>query len=153
MILSKVFLPINKELSKWIITIKMAWSNMAVYKMAFLSMFILPSLVFFFVKYNLWSSIYTLNEIESLKGYSWEQMLQYQLWILVVSLFSSYRYSGEMSVEIRLGGLSKYLLRPFSFWKAYTSIILASLAVNFIIIMITIMTALYFNVIPDLKLE
>jgi ABC-2 type transport system permease protein len=46
------------ELKKWLATIRISWSRQLAYKLNFLLLVIGPTLVFFFVKYNLWRSIF-----------------------------------------------------------------------------------------------
>ncbi len=50
------------NISKWWITIKISWVKHTAYRLNFFLQIIGPSLVFFFVKYNLWSSIYLVGQ-------------------------------------------------------------------------------------------
>ena len=74
------------NISKWWITIKISWVKHTAYRLNFFLQIIGPSLVFFFVKYNLWSSIYAGEEDLIIKGFDFQAMIQYHLWAFVVSL-------------------------------------------------------------------
>ena len=73
---------------KWWQTIKISWSNHTAYRMNFFLQVIGPALVFFFVKYNLWSSIYADKSVEIIKGYTLSQMIDYHVWAMIVGLLA-----------------------------------------------------------------
>ena len=105
------------EIEKWWITIKISWAQLMVYKFNFIIVILGPSIIFFFIKYNLWTSIYQLEGVDVIEGYTWKNMIFYQFWVLIIDLITKgYRYH-DLAVEIRMGQISKYLTRPFSFWK------------------------------------
>ena len=86
------------------------------YKINFLLMMVIPVFVFFFIKYNLWVSIYKINSIEVLKGYTLSKMIQYQFGIVLLDLFvRSHFFSQNLAEDIRLGRISAFLLYPFNF--------------------------------------
>lgn len=104
----------------WLSTVRLSLSHQMAYKVNFLLLVIAPSLVFFLVKYNFWSSLYILSGKESLQGYSLETMLQYQAYVLLVTLLAQGYNNMALAEDIRLGRISSYLLYPFSFWKFHT---------------------------------
>ena len=103
---------------KWFQTMKVSWSEIFVYRVNFVLMVIGPMLVFFFIKYNLWSSIYQDAPEQGLQGYTFDQMIAYHLWFLIVSILGMAYSSTNLAEEIRLGRISSYLIYPFSLWEA-----------------------------------
>ncbi len=87
------------------------------YKVNFFLIIIGPALVFFFIKYNLWSAIYSLKEGIQIQGYDFSEMINYQVWVLIVSLLSQGFFSSQLAEDIRLGRISSYLIYPFQFWQ------------------------------------
>ena len=106
---------------KWYQTMKVSWSELFVYRVNFLLMVIGPMLVFFFIKYNLWSSIYESAEQSIIQGYSLQEMLAYHLWFLIVSILAMAYNSGNLAEEIRLGQITSYLIYPFSLWEHHAA--------------------------------
>lgn len=112
-------------LAKWGATVRVAWAKTLAYKLNFLLLVLGPVLVFFFIRYQVWSAIYRLEGISSLQGYSFEQMLAYQVWVMIVG-FVALSYNGmNLSEDIRLGRISAYLVYPFGFWSFHASSFLA----------------------------
>ena len=109
------------NISKWWITIKISWVKHTAYRLNFFLQIIGPSLVFFFVKYNLWSSIYAGEEDLIIKGFDFQAMIQYHLWAFVGSLVAQGHGSWNLAEDIRLGRISSYLIYPFNFWEFHTA--------------------------------
>lgn len=79
-------------------------------------MMTVPVLIFFAIKYSLWSSIYATHSGIDIKGYTLARMIEYQFWILIFDLLiRSYFFSENVSSDIRLGKISSFLLYPFHF--------------------------------------
>lgn len=76
-----------------------------------------PILVFFFVQYNLWNSIYGNDPTLMIKGYTKLEMLSYFGWTMIVGMLSRGHMSGNLAEDIRLGRISAHLIYPFDFWK------------------------------------
>ncbi len=114
-----------REWAKWWATIRIAWSKTLAYKLNFLLLVIGPTLVFFFVKYNLWTAIYSLEGITSIQGYSLKEMLHYQIWGLIVGFLVQGYNSMNLAEDIRLGRISAYLIYPFGFWPYQTASFIA----------------------------
>ena len=113
------------EISKWWATLRVSWSQYLAYKLNFLLLVIGPVLVFFFIRYNLWASIYRLEGIETIQGYTFAEMLAYQVWVMVIG-FLGQGYNGRnLAEDIRLGRISAYLIYPFSFWRFHAGNFLA----------------------------
>ncbi|MBF0288996.1 MAG: ABC-2 family transporter protein [SAR324 cluster bacterium] len=109
------------EFLKWFQTMKVSWSEIMVYRLNFLLMVIGPMLVLFFIKYNVWSSIYQGTPGQEINGYTFAEMISYHLWFMIVSMLSM-AYSGEdLAEDIRLGRISSYLIYPFNFWQFNTA--------------------------------
>lgn len=109
------------EWAKWWATIRISWSKTLAYKLNFLLLVIGPTLVFFFVKYNLWTAIYSLEGVSSIQGYSLDAMLHYQIWGLMVGFLVQGYNSMNLAEDIRLGRISSYLIYPFNFWPYQTA--------------------------------
>lgn len=109
------------EISKWWQTIKISWSRYTAYRMSFFLQIIGPSLVFFFIKYQLWDSIYKGDPNLVINGYTFSAMITYHLWSFIVSLIAQGHNSMNLSEEIRLGRISTYLIYPFNLWEFHTA--------------------------------
>ena len=92
--------------AKWTQTMQVAWTNQLAYKLNFLILIIGPVFVFFFIKYNLWSSIFAMEGITTIEGYNLPSMLEYQVWVMIVSLLSHSYNNMKLAEDIRLGRIS-----------------------------------------------
>ncbi len=112
-------------LAKWSVTIKTSWSNLLTYRLNFFLQVIGPSLVFFFIKYNLWWAIYNSHQGDTIKGMTFSQMMNYHVWALITSLIFRGYNSNSLAEDIRLGKISTYMIYPFNFWEHQTCQFLA----------------------------
>ncbi|OUR99814.1 hypothetical protein A9Q84_01955 [Halobacteriovorax marinus] len=128
----------NANISKWVQTIKISWSQLTAYRVNFFLQVIGPSLVFFFIKYNLWSSIYSSQSGLIIQGYNFSQMIHYHAWSLVVSLIAGGYASHNLAEDIRMGRISSYLIYPFNFWEFHTASFISFQLLQTFISMITI---------------
>lgn len=103
--------------AKWTGTMRVAWTNQLAYKLNFLILVLGPAVVFFFIKYNLWSSIFAMDGITKIQGYDLGSMLEYQVWVMVIAFLSQSYNNMKLSEDIRLGRISSYLIYPFGFWQ------------------------------------
>ena len=116
----------QKEYFKWLQSLKTSLSRNLTYKINFILMMVIPVLVFFAIKYNLWHSIYATNSYKYIQGYSLAEMIEYQFWILIFDLFvRSHFFSQNISSDIRLGKISSFLLYPFHFINYQSSLFLS----------------------------
>ena len=146
MLKSNIYNVIRWEYLKWTQSFKISLSKNLNYKVNFLLMMVIPVLVFFAIKYNLWNSIYTTNSYKNIKGYSLSQMIEYQFWILIFELFiRSQFFSFDISSSIRLGRISSFLLYPFGFLNYQFSLFLSDKCIQFFIGMFSLMIALAFG--------
>jgi len=114
--------------------------------MNFILLMIVPIITFFFIKYNLWVSIYEWNEVQIIKGYTLSQMIQYQLGIFLLDLFiRSHFFSNHLSADIRLGKISAFLLYPFHFINYQFSKFLSEKILQFLIGMLALGIAVWFQ--------
>ena len=141
------------EWSKWSETIRVSWSERLVYKLNFCLMIIAPTLVFFFIKYNLWSSIYEMPGVRLIKGYSLDAMLQYQALVMITAFLSQGYNSMDLASDIRLGRMSKFLIYPFSFGKYHFGRFLALQAIQLAVAVVTLLLVLKSGVIAPLALD
>ena len=109
------------NISKWMQTIRISWSRYTAYRLNFFLQIIGPSLVFLFVKYNLWSSIYSSDPNMVIKGYNFKQMITYHLWAFVVAQLAQGHTALNLAMDIRMGRISSYLIYPFNFWEFHTA--------------------------------
>ena len=124
--MSLFFLSLRLEYLKWLQSVKISLSRNLHYKINFLLMMCIPILVFFVIKYNLWSSIYAGNDYKLIKGYSLPEMINYQFWILILEFFvRSHFFSRNISLEIRHGKISCFLLYPFNYISYQLSLFLS----------------------------
>ena len=124
--MQSLFTVVQLEYYKWLQSLRISLSQNLQYKLNFLLSMIIPVLVFFAIKYNLWSSIYKVNSHETIQGYSLSDMIEYQFWILIFDLLvSSYFFSQNTSEDIRLGRISSFLLYPFHFISYQTNLFLS----------------------------
>ncbi|SMF63090.1 ABC transporter permease [Pseudobacteriovorax antillogorgiicola] len=123
-----------KRLRKWWQTMTISMTKQMAYKTNFLLLMIGPSLVFFFIKYNVWTAIFeTQGASASIEGYTLTSMLQYQAWVLIVALFAQSYNSMSLAEEIRLGRISSYLVYPFNFWEHHAASFLGLLVIQSLI--------------------
>ena len=125
---------IYSEYLKWAESLKICLSRNLNYKINFLLMMVVPVVVFFVIKYNLWSSIYASNSQTEIQGYTLSKMIEYQFWILIFDLFvRSHFFSENISDDIRLGKISAFLLYPFSFISYQLSLFFSDKLIQFFI--------------------
>lgn len=117
---------------------KTAWSKYTAYRLNFFLQIIGPTVIFFFVKYNLWSSIYAPEAVETIKGYNFQQMISYHGWAMIAGLLVQGHSALDLSSDIRLGRISSYLIYPFSFFRFHTASFLAFQALQTFIASLTL---------------
>ncbi|MBT7609186.1 MAG: hypothetical protein HN576_05485 [Bacteriovoracaceae bacterium] len=113
------------NIQKWLQTILISWSNFTTYRLNFFLQVIGPGLVFFFIKYNLWSAIYGGNNTIVLGGYTFRSMIQYHGWSMIVLLLCQGMTANNLSEDIRMGRISNYLIYPMNFWEFHTAAFIA----------------------------
>lgn len=134
----------QKELKKWGKTIEITWANRLAYKFDFILEAIVPALVFFLIQYNLWKSIYSINGINTIQGYTFSKMIEYQAWVLIVTLLAQCHNGRNLADDIRLGRISSYLLYPFEFWKFHFASFLGLQSINLVFVLITLVPFRFF---------
>ena len=110
-----------KTYQKWTATIAYSWTKSLAYRFNFFLEVIGPVFVFFFVNYNLWTSIYAGDKDLVIQGYRYTDMINYHAWGLVVGMLARGYMSGNLAEDIRLGRISSYLIYPFNFWEFQTA--------------------------------
>lgn len=109
------------SLRKWEQTFKTSWSKYMAYRSNLFLQIVGPALVFFFIKYNLWTSIYAGDEQVLVAGYKLEDMIQYHIWAFIISMMAQGHTAMDLGEEIRLGRISSYLIYPFNFWEFHSA--------------------------------
>ncbi|MEN9834451.1 MAG: hypothetical protein RL011_644 [Pseudomonadota bacterium] len=140
------------EIGKWAATIKISWNKLLSYKLNLLLLVIGPSVVFFFVKYSLWTAIFQLEGIEQLQGYNLPGMLKYQGWTLIVALLGQGYNSMNLAEDIRLGRISAFLVYPFGFWSFQTASFIAFECLQLFTAGITLGALFTLQIVTDLSL-
>ncbi len=113
-------------LMKWLQTIKVCWTKYTTYRLNFLLQVLGPALVFFFIKYQLWSAIFMTPSSEeaskmTIGNYDLSSMLTYHGFALVVGLLTQGHAAMNLAEDIRMGKISTYLIYPFNFWEFHTA--------------------------------
>lgn len=139
--------------AKWWQTIKISWSKYTAYRLNFFLQVIGPAIVFFFIKYNLWSSIYGGDEQQVIQGYNFQEMIHYHIWTLIISLLAQGHNSMNLSEDIRLGRISSYLIYPFNFWEFHTASFLSFQFLQLLISLVTITIISSFGFLSGLSLS
>jgi ABC-2 type transport system permease protein len=113
------------NLSKWNQTIKISITKLLAYRLNFFLTIIGPALIFYWIKVNLWTTIFDGVEggIQTgmINGYTLDNMLAYHSWTLIVTLLAKGHNSMNLSLDIRMGRISSYLIYPFNFWEFHTA--------------------------------
>jgi ABC-2 type transport system permease protein len=136
---------LRREAAKWLQTMQVHWSGQLAYKLHFVLLVLGPTLVFFFVKYNLWTSIYSREGIREIQGYDLGGMLRYQVWVMIVSFLAQGYNALSLAQDIRLGRISAYLVYPFEFWQFHTAGFLATQALQLVVSLLTVLSCRLFG--------
>lgn len=139
------------SLSKWGQTIQIAWSKYTAYRLNFFLQILGPAIVFFFIKYNLWASIYGGDDQITIGGYNFNEMISYHIWAMIVGLLAQGHTALNLAEEIRLGRISSYLIYPFNFWEFHTAHFLAFQLLQLVVagVTLSIIVALGFMSFPS----
>ena len=140
-------------LRKWLATIFVNWNQFLAYKLDFLATAIIPAVLFFVIKYNLFETIYSSQDAELIAGYSVDQMLQYQAWVLILTLLTSSFSERNLAEDIRLGRISSYLIYPFDFWQFHTASFLAFTSLQIFVAGVSLALLLSLGILPSVNLE
>ncbi|OIQ18865.1 MAG: hypothetical protein BM556_06180 [Bacteriovorax sp. MedPE-SWde] len=141
------------NLQKWVQTIKISWKRYTAYRLNFFLQIIGPSLIFFFIKYNLWSSIYSGEEGLVIKGYDFNQMITYHIWSFVVAQIAQGHTALNLSIDIRMGRISSYLIYPFNFWEFHTASFLGFQILQLGITCLSMTVFSLLGILPDFTLS
>ena len=145
---------IKWEYGKWTQSIKTALIKSANYKINFFLSLIVPVCVYFFIKYNLWTSIYRFNLTGQTQGYSLEKMIQYQFWIMILDFFvRSHFFSENLSEQIRLGKISSFLLYPFGFISYQLSLFISDKIIQLFVGGMALSLAVWFHFTDPVQLS
>ena len=149
-----MYLRAKLNLSKWWQTIKISWSKETAYRLNFFMQITGPVIVFFFINYNIWSSIYGNDSTLIIKGHTFSQMINYHAWSMIVGMLAKGHMSFNLSEDIRLGRISSYLIYPFNFWEFHTAGFIAFQCLQLIISCISLTCLLLLNIIqvPSLNI-
>lgn len=141
------------SIGKWFKTIEIIIAKLTAYRLNFFLQVLGPFLVFFFVKYNLWTAIYQDNYEIILKGFTLNEMIQYHLWVMILGLIGNGYTGWDLSQEIRLGRVSTYLIYPFNLWEFHTASFLAFQVMQILISLFTLSVTSFFGIIEIPSIE
>ena len=133
---------------KWTATMRICFSDYVTYRLNFFLEFLGPALIFYFVKYNVWNAIYQSNGSDSLNGYTFQEMIVYQSWILAVVLLSQTYRGVALALDIRHGRISSFLLYPFHLWQYHASRCLSFFMLQSIIVVFTFLFLILCGIVP-----
>ncbi|MGA1190709.1 MAG: ABC transporter permease [Bdellovibrionota bacterium] len=139
---------LSNQWRKWSQTAAISMTNALVYKLNFLLLTIGPVLVFFLIQFNLWSSLYELQGVEEIRGYSQKDMIAYQGWVLIVTLLTQTYNSRNLAEDIRLGRISAYLIYPFEFWQYHLATFFGQQIIQTIIAILSLVSLITLGIIP-----
>ncbi|MDH5580704.1 MAG: ABC-2 family transporter protein [Bdellovibrionales bacterium] len=142
-----------KWIDKWWQTMKTAWSNYMTYRYNLFLQVVGPALVFFFIKYNLWNSIYDGDLELEIGGYTLSSMIQYHIWGFILTMLAKGHHAVDLGQEIRLGRISSYLIYPFNFWEFHAASFVAFQAYQFIVALISLAFFYYTGLLGPLNIE
>ncbi|MBH47197.1 MAG: hypothetical protein CME71_03400 [Halobacteriovorax sp.] len=133
------------NLNKWFQTMQISWTTLMAYRLNFALLVLGPALVFYFVKVSLWQTLY-IDDTTVLQGFNLKEMLHYQSWSLVIVLLAQSSNGVNLSEDIRLGRISKYMVYPFNFWEFHTASFLSFQSLQFFIAGICLALLLFLDV-------
>jgi ABC-2 type transport system permease protein len=107
--------------------------------------------VFVAVNCSVWFAIYDYNSLDTLNGFTLEEMLNYQAWNLVVTYMIRSHRSSSLSDDIRLGKITSFLVYPFEFWRYYYSSYFGFQMIQVIVAIITILVLYSLGLITNLS--
>ena len=85
------------NLLKWWETIVISFAKFSAYRLNFALTILAPSCVFFFVKYNFWTTVYEGYPGGVINGYDLQEMMSYHVWVLIVALLGKGTYGHRFS--------------------------------------------------------
>lgn len=144
---------LSNELKKWTKTISMALSRTMTYKLDFFLTLTLPPLVFVLVSYAIWAQIFDRHHLQSVGGFTRDEMLRYQCWTFIATLLARSHRSWNLSEDIRFGRITAFLLYPFSVWSAYTAEFIAFQVVQLFIVALTLSVMIGSGLVPAVSID
>ena len=130
--------PLFHNMMKWRETMIIGFSKIATYRFNFILTVLAPSLVAFFIKYYLWTSLYEGHPSGEINGYGLNEMISYHIWALIVATLSQGHTSIDLAIEIRHGKISTYLIYPFNFWEFHTASFFSFQIIQTLIALLTV---------------
>lgn len=136
------------NLLKWYQTIIISWKKNTTYKLNFVLQIIGPAAVFFFVKYSLWSTIFAKNPTGLISGYTFQAMISYHIWSFIVSIMAQGHTALDLSLDIRMGRISSYLIYPFNFWEFHTASFIGFQLQQFLVATVSLFVFYFIGILP-----
>jgi len=140
---------LKNNLLKWYQTILISWKKNTAYRLNFLLQIIGPALVFFFIKYSLWNTIFSKNPGVKIGGYTFAAMITYHIWSFIVSLIAQGHTALNLSMDIRMGRISSYLIYPFNFWEFHTASFIGFQLLQFVVASISLLIFSLLGILPE----
>lgn len=140
-------------IQKWKQTLIISFAKHTAYRLDFFLQIVAPALVFFFINYSLWTSIFGFNGTETINNYTLKQMIHYQVWVMIVGLLAQGHTSFNLSQDIRLGRISSYLIYPFNLWEFHTASFISFEFIQLFIGITTYLSLLFFGIVQFVSLK
>lgn len=135
---------------KWYQTIIISWKKNTAYKLNLVLQIIGPAVVFFFIKYSLWNTIFAQNPGKLISGYTFSAMISYHIWSFLVSLMSQGHTALNLSLDIRMGRISSYLIYPFNFWEFHTASFIGFQLLQLVIATFSLLAFYVIGILPEI---
>jgi len=140
---------LNKQLGKYFSILRINWIHALEYRAnALIGLFAILSGLF--IEYQIWTLIFSSSDTTNIamKGsnstYTFEQLIIFIfLSIIVGQLKSSWITSSQMIMEIRQGLISKYLIRPISYFWYYLMMFIGINSLYYIVYSILIVVFVF----------
>ena len=109
---------------------------------------IFSSIFTLLVLITLWRAIYSTSNAELLYGYTFQQMLFYVVSSTLLSKMITTDIMNDVSIDIKDGGLNKFLIQPFNYIRYRFSVLLGektceSVVVLGLIIILTLLMSIF----------
>lgn len=85
------------------------------------------------VQYFLWTAVYRSALSDVINGYSYHKLIKYILAASLMARSIAPGFEDAVSVDIRMGGLNKYLVQPISYFGCTVSLAMGKKVINLLI--------------------
>lgn len=140
-----------KKTSKYLQSVKMGMQNAFQYRTNFL-LSLVGIIVPAFIQFFLWKAIYGQSSDDVLYGYSYNQMLAYIVLSSLTSMLVRCGFEYDVYMDIKEGGLSKFIVQPVSYFKYRICCFWGEKTVTsvfMVVIIVAVVNIMKFHISPD----